>query len=121
MDRRGDGGDPLGAGQGGLNVGLGQRLAVGADVADGLVLADVQLQIAGGGVEVSARGGADHQDGVVGLGGIVGEVVVGQHLAQGLGGSLALFGLLGKGFGVDLGARQLVAGQGQGDGQRRPG
>ena len=39
---------------------------------------------------------------------------MGQHLPQGLGGCLALFGGLGEGLGVDLAARQLVAGEGQG-------
>ena len=105
MDSFGDAGDAVCAHEGGLLVGLGGGLAALIDVADGLVLADVQFQIAGSCIEVCTGLRADHQQGDIGLCGVVHQRDVAQHLAQSLGGSFAGLGALAKGFGVDLAAR----------------
>ena len=54
--------------------------------------------------------GADHQQGGLGCGGVIHQNHIAQHLPQGLGGSLAGFGALAEGLGVDLAA--LLQGQG---------
>ena len=110
VDRLGDAGDAVGTHQRGLLVGLGGGLAALVHVADGLVFADVQLQIAGSSVEVCTGLGADHQQGDLGCGGVIHQNHIAQHLPQGLGGSPAGFGALTEGLGVDLAA--LLQGQG---------
>ena len=110
VDRSSDTGQTVCAHQSGLLVGLGGGLAALVHVADSLVLADVQLQVARGGVEVCTGLGADHQQGHLGLIGSVHQSDIAQHLAQGLGGGLTGLGALAKGLSVDLGA--VLQGQG---------
>ena len=101
--------------QRGFCVGVGHRLSVRIYIADRLVLTDIQLQIAGGGVKIFAGGGRDKQQGKIRLGGVIHQGAgIGQLFAQRGSGIRGVLGVFQKCFGIDFFVRALVGGQGQG-------